>query len=105
MLWLGSIGPLGHLPASGTVTVAVVGVPGYFLMYAWPLWVRMVVVVVFSGASVWLHEVGDRLLGEKDSRKLVWDELVGYWIAVLPAAVFTWQIAVRHSSSNESSTL
>lgn len=94
LLWLGSIGPLGHLPASGTVTVALVGVPGYFLMHAWPLWVRIAVMVVFCGASVWLHDVGDRLLGEKDSRKLVWDELVGYWIAVLPATMFTWQIAV-----------
>jgi phosphatidylglycerophosphatase A len=93
LLWLGSIGPLGHMPASGTVTVAVVGVPGYYLMHAWPMWVRIAVVVVFTGASVRLHDVGDRLLGEKDSRKLVWDELVGYWIAVLPAAAFTWQIA------------
>jgi phosphatidylglycerophosphatase A len=42
---------------------------------------------------MWLHHVGDKLLGEKDSRKLVWDELAGFFVAVafLP---FTWQLCV-----------
>ena len=33
ILLIGSIGPLGHLPASGTVTVAVIGVPLFWLMH------------------------------------------------------------------------
>jgi phosphatidylglycerophosphatase A len=32
--------------------------------------------------SVWVHQVGDRILGEKDSRKLVLDELVGFMVAM-----------------------
>ena len=93
LLWTGSIGPLGHAPASGTVTVAVVGIPLYYLAHTWPGWAYAIVVAVFSLASVWLHQQGDRLLGVKDSRKLVWDEIAGYLVAVafLP---FSWWLVL-----------
>lgn len=91
---LGSIGPLGHLPASGTVTVALVGIPLYYLMHAWSRPVYAVAVGLFTLSSVWLHHVGDKWLGEKDSRKLVWDELVGFLIAVAWLNQFTWPLAL-----------
>ncbi len=93
MLFAGSIGPLGHMPASGTVTVAAVGLPLFWAMSSLAPAVYCGVTVVFCLASVWMHEAGDRALGEKDSRKLVWDELVGFMVAVafLP---FTWRIAL-----------
>ncbi len=92
LLLVGSLGPLGHLPASGTVAVAVVGIP-----LAW--WMRgqmevggyLAVWVAFTAIAVWVHQVGDRILGEKDSRKLVLDELSGFWLAVLLVPV-TWQM-------------
>lgn len=92
LLLIGSIGPLGHLPASGTVTVAVVGLPLFYLMQAWTAWLYVIVTLAFAAASVWLHQRGDRILGQKDSRKLVWDELAGFMVAVafLP---FTWKLA------------
>ena len=92
LLLVGSIGPLGHAPASGTVTVAVVGIPFFWWAQDWPLLVYFPVVVLFTGVSVWLHEVGDRILGEKDSRRLVWDELAGFMFAIV-ALPFTWQVA------------
>lgn len=84
---------LGFLPASGTVTVILVGVPLFWLMHEWPAAYYMPAVILFTAASIWIHDVGDHILQEKDSRKIVWDELVGFIIAValLP---FTWQIAV-----------
>ena len=93
LLLVGSLGPLGHLPASGTVTVAVVGVPLFYLMHEWHKIVYILVTLGFTAASIRLHDVGDRILGEKDSRKLVWDELTGFLVAVafLP---FTPKIAV-----------
>ncbi len=94
LLLVGSIGPLGHMPASGTVAVAVAGVPLAWLMRTTlPPWAYWVVTVVFAGVSIWLHENGDRLLGEKDSRKLVWDELAGFFVAtgVMP---LTWPMFV-----------
>ena len=93
VLLIGSVGPLGHCPASGTVTVAVIGVPLVWLAgrYAVPLWVYLAATTVLTFAGVWIHHVGDRILGEKDSRKLVIDELVGYAIA-MTAVTPTWRL-------------
>lgn len=91
LLFIGSLGPLGHSPASGTVTVAVVGLPLFWLLHQVPWWAFATAVTVFTGVAVWLHQAGDRILGEKDSRQLVWDELVGFLIAIA-FVPFTWQI-------------
>ena len=92
LLLFGSLGPLGHAPASGTVTVAVVGLPLYLLMQRYlsaPLYIA--VTVVFTLGAVWVHHAGDRILGVKDSRKLVLDELVGYLVAMI-AVRPTWPL-------------
>jgi len=44
-------------------------------------------------AAVWLHATGDRILAEKDSRTLVWDEVAGFLVAVA-FVPFTWQLAI-----------
>ncbi len=94
LLLVGSVGPLGYMPASGTVTVAVDGVPLAWLMRtSLPLGVYLAVCVMFTLFAVWLHDVGDRLLGEKDSRKLVLDELAGFWFAAALMPL-TWQMFV-----------
>lgn len=91
-LAIGSIGPLGHLPASGTVTVAVVGIPLFRWVSTLPITAQLILGGVLVATSLVVHGVGDRMLGEKDSRKLVWDELAGFWIATL-GVPFTWQLA------------
>jgi phosphatidylglycerophosphatase A len=94
LLLFGSVGPLGYAPASGTVTVAVVGIPLYLLMQHYlSLAAYIVVTIVFTGVSVLVHDAGDRILGEKDSRKLVLDELVGFFVA-MTAVPATWQLIV-----------
>lgn len=50
----------------------------------------LVVWLIFTALAVWLHHVGDRWLGEKDSNKLVLDELVGFFLAVA-IMPWTWQ--------------
>lgn len=90
LLRVGSIGPLGHLPASGTVSVAVAGIPLAWLMRTtMSIWLYLAIVIAFTGFAVWLHDAGDRLLGEKDSRKLVLDELAGFFVAVM-VVPWTW---------------
>jgi phosphatidylglycerophosphatase A len=94
---IGSVGPLGYAPASGTVTVAVVGVPLYLLLHAWsPWWGYLAVTAGVTFLGVWIHGVGDRILGEEDSRKLVIDELAGFLIAMTAVPSFgitpTWQL-------------
>jgi phosphatidylglycerophosphatase A len=92
LLFVGTIGPIGYLPASGTVAVAVAGVPLAWLMRThFSTTQYIIATLLFTIASVILHDIGDRILGEKDSRKLVWDELAGYWFAVMVAPL-TWQI-------------
>jgi phosphatidylglycerophosphatase A len=91
---MASLGPLGHLPASGSVTVVVVGVPLYYLMSSWPIGVRIAVALGFTLVSVWVHAVGDRMLNTKDSRTLVWDELAGFLFAVILLSEFTFVLAV-----------
>lgn len=93
LLLIGSLGPLGHVPASGTVTVAVVGVPLFWLLQGLSPVVYLALTAVFAVLAGVLHQWGDRVLGEKDSRKLVWDELAGFLVAVT-AVPFTWQLAV-----------
>ena len=93
LLSVASLGPLGHLPASGTVTVAVVGIPLFYLLHAWPPAAYTAFTLAFTAAAVALHHWGDRVLGTKDSRLLVWDEIAGFLVAVafLP---FTWRLAL-----------
>lgn len=97
VLLIGSAGPLGYAPASGTVTVAVLGVPVYLLLHAWlPGWGYLAVTAAVTLFGVWIHGVGDRILGEKDSRKLVIDELAGFFVAMTAVPSFgvspTWQL-------------
>jgi len=95
ILLIGSVGPLGHLPASGTVTVAALGIPVFWWFsefHEQELW-QVMIVLAFAGASMCLHHVGDQLLSEQDSRQLVWDELAGF-LAAIVFLPFTWQLAV-----------
>ena len=83
LLLAGSLGPLGHAPASGTVAVAVAGVPlAWWMVGNLSPTVYAVVCVVFALVSMLLHHLGDKILGESDSRKLVWDELAGFFFAM-----------------------
>ena len=94
LLLVGSIGPLGHLPASGTVTVAIVGIPLYWSLCGLSRPVFWAITLLFTAGSIWLHQVGDRILGAKDSRLLVWDEIVGFLWAICLLSRFTWQLAL-----------
>jgi len=94
VLFCGSLGYVGFVPlASGTISVAIWGIPLFYLMHtlSWPVY--LIITVVFFFVAVWLSGKGDQILCEKDSRKMVVDEIAGYMVAVflLP---FTWQVVV-----------
>ncbi len=93
LILLGSLGPLGFLPASGTMTVALVGLPLFWLAQSMSLSIYIPAILGFSLVAVWIHQQGDRVIGEKDSRLIVWDELVGILVAVT-AVPFSWQTAL-----------
>ncbi|MFQ5430621.1 MAG: phosphatidylglycerophosphatase A [Phycisphaerae bacterium] len=95
LLLVGSLGYLGFVPvASGTVAVAVVGIPLYLLMAivltpSWPAYV--VAVILFTLGAVYVAQQADRILDEKDSKKNVIDELPGYLFSLVGLPV-TWQL-------------
>ncbi len=102
LLFIGSLAYVGFVPfASGTVSVAVVGVPMYLLMASesWGLGlenrpgVYVAVVAAFTLFSIWIAGHTDRVLDEKDSKKNVIDELPGYFVALIGLPV-TWQLMV-----------
>ena len=73
LLFIGSMAFIGFVPfASGTVTVAVWGVPlALLLLVVLQLSVPMFVgfIVVFTLASIWIAGEADRVLNEKDSKR------------------------------------
>lgn len=95
ILFIGSLAYLGFVPAaSGTVAVAVAGVPLYLLLArvirpGLPIYIM--VVIAFTLFSIWIAGEADRVLDEKDSKKNVIDELPGFLIA-LTALPVTWQV-------------
>lgn len=97
ILFIGSLAYLGFVPiASGTVAVAVAGIPLYLLLavvldLSWPMYT--IVVTAFTLFSIWIADRTDRILGEKDSKRNVIDELPGYLIALIGLPV-TWQFIV-----------
>lgn len=95
LLFVGSLAYVGFVPfASGTVAVAVVGIPIYLGL---ALWLQLTtaayvgVVVALTLLAIWIAGHADRVLNEKDSKRNVIDELPGYLIALVGLPV-TWQL-------------
>lgn len=97
LLFIGSLAYLGFVPvASGTVAVAIVGVPLYLLLagyfqVTWPWYTAFCAALTLL--AIWVADHADRILNAKDSSKSVIDEIPGYLIALIALPV-TWQIVV-----------
>ncbi|HPF40463.1 MAG TPA: phosphatidylglycerophosphatase A [Phycisphaerae bacterium] len=97
LLFIGSMAFIGFVPfASGTVTVAVWGIPLAIILLVvlklTPL-VFLGFIVVFTLVSIWVAGEADRVLNEKDSKRNVIDELPGYFIALV-ALPTTWPVLI-----------
>jgi len=97
LLFIGSLAYVGFVPiASGTVAVAVVGIPLYLLL-AVVLKLSVTGYVAFCIGltlfAVWIAGHADRILNEKDSSRSVIDELPGFLIALIALPV-TWKLVV-----------
>lgn len=97
LLFVGSLGYLGFVPAaSGTVAVAVVGIPLAWLLRGWlnlSFWPYLLVVIAFTCLSIYIAGEADRVLNEQDSSKNVIDEIPGYLIALI-GLPFTWKVVL-----------
>ncbi|MCD4813239.1 phosphatidylglycerophosphatase A [bacterium] len=91
-LSVASVFGAGYFPvASGTFASALAIVPYLIIRENWLLHLGAIVILFFIG--VWSSFAAEDILQEKDSHKIVIDEVVGYFIAVflLPA---TWFYAI-----------
>ena len=75
-------GGVGFSPiASGTVGTAA-AIPFYLLLARLPLGVYLLVVVLFGLAACRVSAAAETIFGEKDSGKIVIDEVVGYLVTM-----------------------
>ncbi|MBL7191886.1 phosphatidylglycerophosphatase A [bacterium] len=73
----------GYAPiASGTIATLIPGIPLYLLFSRLSTPLYIIFLVIFIAAAVYFSEAGDRMLGEKDSHKIVIDELAGYLVTM-----------------------
>jgi phosphatidylglycerophosphatase A len=79
----------GRAPVAPGTAGTLVAVPIYLLLSEYHLLVYVSVVAVMFMVGVRLCGVAERDLDEQDAPAIVWDEIVGYLIAMI-AAPFGW---------------
>ena len=90
MLFFATGAGTGYTPiVPGTIGTMIAGIPLYLLLSGLTSGWYAAVVLVFFVFSVFFCEAGERVLGEKDSRKIVIDEVCGYLVtmAFVPMSV------------------
>lgn len=93
--WIATALGTGLTPvAPGTAGSAVALLPWWFLLRGLPVAAYVGVLVVGFALGVWACRVSDGRLGVHDQGALVWDEVVGMWLALLVApAGWWWMVA------------
>lgn len=83
-------GGTGYSPfASGTVGTAA-AIPLYLLLARLPLPLYLLTLVPFFLFSCWVAGLAEEIFGEKDSGKIVIDEVMGY-LVTMTGISFSWQ--------------
>jgi phosphatidylglycerophosphatase A len=90
VIMLATWGGTGYSPvASGTVgTLA--AIPFYLLLARLPLPLYLLATLLFSSFACWVSGEAERIFAEKDSGKIVIDEVAGYLVTMI-AVPFSWQ--------------
>lgn len=84
----------GHAPFAPGTAGTLVAVPIYLALRETGLAVYLTMVAAMFGLGVWFCGVAERDLGAEDAPGIVWDEIVGYLIAMIAApAGWEWIVA------------
>lgn len=75
----------GRIPYAPGTFGTLVGIPFYIVLSALGPWFYAAAVVLLLALGVWLAEVTGRDLGAHDHQSIVWDEVVGYLVAMFMA--------------------
>lgn len=88
--WFGT----GFFPvASGTVGT-LGAIPLYLVLARLPLWLYLLTLVPFFFLASWVSGAAEREFGEKDSGKIVIDEVIGFLITMAGAPVHWRSIVI-----------
>ncbi|MEW6109801.1 MAG: phosphatidylglycerophosphatase A [Nitrospirota bacterium] len=77
---IATLGFIGYLPYAPGTFGSLVGLVS-FLIYKPSLHAHIVLIVTGTLTGICASSAAERLLGEKDSRKIVIDELIGFYVA------------------------
>lgn len=80
----------GLSPVAPGTCGTLVAVPLYLLLALLPWAAYVGAVVLLFGLGVWASERIVRALGRDDPQVVVFDEMVGYWITMLPVLAGHW---------------
>jgi phosphatidylglycerophosphatase A len=79
----------GAMPFAPGTFGTLVGVPVYLVFAGLPPGLYVLVTIALFGAGIWLCNVAQQELGKADHPGIVWDEIVGYLVA-MTAAPLGW---------------
>src|SRR5690554_8033186 len=92
-MFFATVGGIGFLPGGpGTYAAAVALLPIVWMSNVFPLTARIFMLGIVTLMSVFWSEFAGRALQETDSSKIVIDEVVGVWVALVLFDALTWPL-------------
>ncbi len=76
---------VGRVPVAPGTFGTLLAVPLYLTVQSWPPAAYAALVAALFAAGVWLCQVAAQDLGQPDPSAVVWDEVVGYLVAMFQA--------------------
>ena len=81
---------LGLAPKAPGTFGTLAAIPFIFLTMMAPLWLQLIVAIAICAIGIWFCDVASRDAGVHDHPAIVWDEVAGYYITMIGAAL-SWQ--------------
>ncbi|MBI5220975.1 MAG: phosphatidylglycerophosphatase A [Candidatus Liptonbacteria bacterium] len=88
-----TIGGLGFIIYPGLFG-AVTGTVLAYLLWGWPWYTRLPLIILLAILAVPAATRAERMIGRKDPRPIIIDEVVGVLIATLPVSFDPWMLFV-----------
>lgn len=90
-MFFATVGGIGYVPGGpGTYAAAVAVLPIVWMSFVVPLSLRILILSILTVVSVYWSEQAGRALRESDSSKIVIDEVVGIWFALVLFDALSW---------------
>lgn len=84
---------VGRMPVAPGTFGTLLAIPIYLATLSWPPGAYVVLVAVMFAAGVWICRVAVADMGDPDPSAVVWDEIVGYLVAMcLAPAGWGWVV-------------